>query len=326
MKTMLKGVVVIFGLLYSFTSPQLFAQVGDVSKVRLPGWVPADRVDPQVNSTVRCDSNSGTWTYGYSIGNGANGSQGIAELWLKFDSPSREGVDLRSPPGWAGFIAAGEKLAIPGAFFHARLAQPRGRPEGAPIRRPAQIRPGQALNGFGITSPNPPGLVRAYVRGFAPYPPISVERHGNLYLSLPHDTTNSQRGWVIGPTVYRDVIDFGDGEAGNGEELLGSLSLRDGMTHATPVPIALRLSPDADPATLRASLNDVDVSAFFCRASTDGFDVVALFDLEDSPLQEGQNRLVLEVSGDTRDATTDQDVFTFSVPSGGQGLLRTRPR
>ncbi len=65
---------------------------------------------------------------------------------------------------------------------------------------PDQIPPGESLSGFRITSPFSPGQARTYVQGYAPVPFIKEPFGGDEEFIVPHDTTNSQRGFTIGPS------------------------------------------------------------------------------------------------------------------------------
>jgi hypothetical protein len=46
------------------------AQVGDISDVNYPGWIPSDRVDPQIDMVPVYDDTSQRWRYDFTLGNG----------------------------------------------------------------------------------------------------------------------------------------------------------------------------------------------------------------------------------------------------------------
>jgi len=161
--------------------------------------------------------------------------------------------------------------------------------------------------------PFPPGEARTYVQGYAPVPFLpdgfDAETH------VPHDTTNSQRGWSAGPTQYRAVITSGRGQR-NVNQFIGFLNLDNGMVRHDPAPIALKLGATVDPATFRAELNGVDVTAAFLTPTAGGADRVAFFEVASSPLACGRNVLAVSIDGTVPGTTrtaTNRDRIAFTV-------------
>jgi len=64
-----------------------FAQVGDISGVTYPGWIPSDGVRPAVTTDVTFDAATGLWRYEYTLANGAEAEQDIIKFCLRFDAP-----------------------------------------------------------------------------------------------------------------------------------------------------------------------------------------------------------------------------------------------
>ncbi|MGH7565168.1 MAG: hypothetical protein ACREK5_12210 [Gemmatimonadota bacterium] len=188
---------------------------------------------------------------------------------------------------------------------------------------PNQIPPGQTLTGFFIESPYPPGYSRTYVQGYAqvPFPPDpSVDPDAYYAMNpIPHDTTNSQRGWTLGPTIYTEVLTPGD-DGLTTDNFLGWMNISDFATILIdPAPIALKFSVVGEtvfPETFQAVLNGVDVTEAFLPGPPDGADRVAVFRLGSSPLIEGLNVIqtsIEGIEGITGVRGPDIDVMRFRV-------------
>lgn len=296
--------------LAALSVPGLGAQVGDISDVTYPGWTPSDQIQPAITATVTFDDATGQWQYAWTVANGPDAEQDIIRFWLGFQAPPDPADVVLAPPGgwWAGLFAGG---GIPGAAFAAERDDEIGDvwPSAA-----AQIPPAGSLSGFAMTSAFPPGEARTYVQGYAriPFLPDGFDQETNV----PHDTTNSQRGWSTGPTRYGDVVSFGRGQRSDVNEFIGFLNLDDGMVRHDPAPIAIKFGPTVDPTTFHAELNRVDVTAAFHPGVAGGADLVGYFTVDGSPLALGRNVLLVTVDGvvpGTSRTQTDRDRITFSV-------------
>lgn len=309
MRSFLLGLVA--GLL--FLPGAAWAQVGDISDVTWPGWIPSDRVVPIITPQVDYDSSSGAWHYSYVLANGVESRQDILNFMLRFNAPITRSA---APDGWwrmPHFSTAPE--AIPGITFHAVLPNTIGDSPNGPAE--AQIPPGESLSGFVIVSRYPPGYARTYVQGFAPVPYLPDD-WGEKPTNVPHDTTNSQRGWTLGPTRYTTVITEGNRRPAV-DGFLGFMNLTEkGTDLRDPAPIALELAVNGEtvyPGSLHVELNRVDVTAYFHPGPEDGADLVGVFTLASSPLEPGKNVLVTSVEGlvpgkGKRAKDTDRIVFT----------------
>lgn len=307
------------------------AQVGDVSDVNYPGWIAADGTQPTLEGAVTHDGTM--WSYLYDVGNGATASQDIDKIKLKLSAPD---ATISAPAGWFTGLHPSPTAAIPGAYFLARVDLPTG-----PTRQPspAQIGAGSVVSGFTIVSDFPPGYARVYVRGFVPLPTISEEDLPEESLVVPHDTTNSQRRWTLGPTLYTEVVTGGNRRPAT-DGFLGFMNLSEKSSVLTdPAPIALKFSLSGETVfheTLSVKLNGVDVTQSFHPGATTGADLVGAFSIGSSPLEAGKNVLLTSVDGvvpSNGNTGTDSDRIVFFVdPSlaqsgaaGGTNALNNLP-
>lgn len=291
------------------------AQVGDISGVYYPGWIPSDRVVPEIRAASVYDSITQLWTYSYTLANGATAEQDILNFGLRYNGGT---ASITSPPGWWD-MASSPAVPVPGAFFSGDLPDSSAYLWGP---SPAQIPPGQSLADFQIVSPYPPGYARTYVQGFAPVPAEITDPNipEGAELGVPNDTTNSQRGWTLGPTRYTQVLTPGTTDVVNANGFLGFMSLRlIGSELLDPAPIALEFALNGETVyreTLRVLLNGVDVTAAFHPGPADGADFVGVFRVGSSPLLPGPNELITTVEGllpGTTERATDTDVISFTV-------------
>lgn len=306
----LKLLPLLFVLLTRVTAVD--AQVGDISQVNYPGWIPSDRVSPTYTVTATYSPTQLLWTYQYTVANGSSAEQALQNLGLRFNGPSQS-VD--QPPGWRG-LDFNPPAFIPGVSFGARLPDSYS---GTTAEEPgaARIFPGQQLEGFVVTSAYPPGYARTYAQGFAPYPPAPAGFHEEA--NLPDDTTNTLRGFTLGPIRYTQVTTGGNRRPG-ADGFLGFMNLSvSNSILISPAPIALKFSLNGETVfreTLRVELNGVDVTAAFKPGPADGADLVGVFQIGSSPLQSGKNILLTSVEGNllgSAHRATDADRITFYI-------------
>jgi hypothetical protein len=293
----------------------VYAQVGDISGVRYPGWIPSDRVAPTLTTLVSYDNAAQQWRYEYQLANGSSAEQPVKSLDLTFNGPA---TAVLQPSGWWGVVFVGGQGGIPGATFAAEypetfVATPLG---DAPAQPPAAVAPGSSLSGFVIMSPYPPGEARTYIQGYAAVPYLPDDYPEATV--APDDTTNSQRGWSIGPTRYTLVLSDGNRRpAVDGFLAFMNVSPSGSVLHA-PAPLAIKFGINGETvnrASFTAVLNGVDVTSSFHPGPSDGADLAAVFAIGSSPLVAGKNVLITSVDGlvpgTTRNATdTDRIVFT----------------
>jgi hypothetical protein len=315
-------------LLACVRAPEIQAQVGDISQVNYPGWIPSDRVSPNYITTATYSSAQLNWTYQYTVANGSSAGQAIQNWWLRFNGPSQS---ISQPSGWYS-LDFDPPAVLPGAFFGARLPDLYS---GTTAEQPgaARIPPGQQLQGFLITSAYPPGYARTYAQGFAPYPPAPPDFSEEA--NLPDDTTNSQRSFVLGPIHYTKVQTGGNRKPG-ADGFLGFMNLSvSNSVLISPAPIAIKFSLNGETVfreTLHVELNGVDVTGAFKPGPSDGADLVGVFQTGSSPLKSGKNILLTSVEGlqlGSAQRATDADRITFYIDQtrakGGSNALDNSP-
>ncbi|MGH8952838.1 MAG: hypothetical protein ACRDX9_15635, partial [Acidimicrobiia bacterium] len=185
------------------------------------------------------DSLSGRWRYEYTVENGVNAAQDIITFNMQLfePPPAYELVTSQAPSGWWTGVHL-PRGAIPGIVFEGE--RPNTPPGSVWDPSPAQIPPGLSLSGFLVESPYPPGYARRYVQGYVPLPYLTEEPDFDMI--IPHDTTNSQRGWTLGPTLYTEVLTPGD-DGLTTDNFLGWMNISDFATILIdPAPIAIKFS------------------------------------------------------------------------------------
>lgn len=308
------------GALLLASAGAAMAQVGVVSPLPYPGWVPSDRVEPTVSVDASYDASAGVWRYRYTAANGAAAEQDLFNLTFHLSGPP---ATVTAPAGWIALRGPAHlyTAAAPGAVaFEAELPETPLDGLDAIPPSPDQVPPGGSLAGFEVTSPYPPGTVRTYAQGFVATPlwddadSLALEHN-----PPPDDTLNAQRGWTLGPTRYTHVLTDGSRRPAV-DGFLGFMNLYEsGSVLRDPAPIALKFAVAGELVyreSFRAELNGVDVTASFFPGPADGADLVGVFRLGSSPLKAGRNVLLTSVDGQIPGGTrraTDTDRMTFDV-------------
>jgi hypothetical protein len=315
MKRTLQMSCVWFALSLSFAI-DVHAQVGDISGVTYPNWIPSDRVVPALTTLVSYDDATQQWRYEYQIANGASAVQPIISLDLAFNAPA---TSVLSPAGWWGVVFVGSPSGIPGATFAAEYPETFATtPYGdAPAEPAASIAPGASLTGLVVLSPYPPGEARTYVQGYAAVPYLPDDYPEPTV--APDDTTNSQRGWSVGPTRHTFIVSDGNRRpAVDGFLAFMNVAPSGSVLHA-PAAIAIKLAINGETvnrATFTAVLNGVDVTGAFHPGPPDGADLAAAFAAGSSPIVIGKNVLITSIEGlvpGTSRSATDTDRIVFTV-------------
>ena len=283
------------------------------AQINHPGWIPSDRVVPNVTADVTFNVATGLWRYIYTIANGASAEQPIQSVDFVFNAPA---VSVVTPPDWWGVVFADAPL--PGATFAAEgsesfVTTAHGP---APAQPAGAIAAGASLTGLIVESQYPPGYARIFVKGYAavPYLPDDFPEATNT----PDDTTNAVRGMSVGPVRYALVVSDGNRRPAVDGFLAFLNVVVSGSVLTNPAPLALKFAingESVDRTTFQAELNGVDVTASFHPGPPDGADMTAYFAAGSSPLVIGKNVLITRVTGlvpgTTRTATdTDRIVFT----------------
>lgn len=302
--------------------PPVRAQVGQIEQP-YPGWIPSDRVDEAIVVTTTYDPALQRWRYEYVLSNGILAEQDIWKFKLRQDAwttsasaPNGWDVNRRSQdtfdPNGPGIRATTYRAKLPSEFT-GRFWPPSA----------YQLPPGQSLTGFVQESPYPPGYARTYTQGYSGSPwepdPLEDREAYEAMKPTPHDTTDSQRAWTLGPTIYREVVTGGNRRPAT-DGFLGFMNLSEKSSVLTdPAPIALKFSLSGETVfqeTLEIKLNGVDVTAEFHPGPSDGADLVGVFFIGSSPLQEGKNVLLTSVQGivpSNGHTGTDSDRIVFRV-------------
>lgn len=143
----------------------------------------------------------------------------------------------------------------------------------------------------------------------------------------------------MGPTLYSEVM-TGRNRRPATDGFLGFMNLSEKSSILTdPAPIALKFSLNGETVfheTLSIKLNGVDVTQSFHPCATVGADLVGVFFIGSSPLQEGKDVLLTSVDGvvpSNGNTAKDTDRIVFFVdPSllqsgaaGGSNALNNLP-
>lgn len=306
-----------------FATSVAFSQVGDTSNVTYPGWKSSDKVDPAIIVTVGYDSTSRNYTYGYAIANGTSATQGINEIELDFNGQT---LIASAPSGWDAWLyqpIGGRSGATFSNFGDDYTSTAQGL---VPNPGTGLILPGTSQSGYTISSLYPPGYSRTYTRGYAAVPLLP---DSSPPVIQPPDTTDSKRGWTLGPTRYTMVVTQGTQEAGDlsrSNRFLVFMNVDTlGSVLRAPAVIAVKFDNTSGDLPIRASfralLNGVDVTSLFRPGPSDGADLVAVFELgAGKPLVLGSNTLKTFVTGlpstvgvNIYPSPVDTDTIIFTV-------------
>ena len=325
----------ITAVLFAFalsSAPGVNAQVPDTLPLPYPGWIAEDGVEPTILADESYEATTATWRYDYTVANGHTAEQDIKKVGLQFDSWVS---NTEIPSGWTASVLGEatfdpDSPAIGGALFRATLPAGDLQDNAWPPSN-YQIPPGESLSGFVLESPYPPGYARTDTRGHSGslFPPTGTDDEDAYYAMnpVPHDTTDSQRSWTLGPTIYREVVTGGNRRPAT-DGFLGFMNLAEkGSVLIDPAPIAFKFALNGETVnreTLEVKLNGVDVTAVFLPGPPDGADLVGVFRVGSSPLQDGKNVLLTSVEGlvpGTTRTAKDTDRIVFDVIADWDGSL-----
>ena len=270
-----------------------------------------------VTASTSYDPSSHMHVYAYSVSNPTTNTAPLDTLVLKL----QPGVDLvtgfTAPPGWRSFYSAEKGTVMWAAvgYLDAEAADPSGNIPPSDYA----VAPGGTLTGFSIRSFSPPGAGTAITQTYAPLPAPTtpeeleaVENDRNLS-TLPEDN-----GYSLTTTVPIPDVDWLGNRRPAVDGFLVFANLVDKSSFSGSSLVVFRLGSageTVDKATLRVSLNSVDVTSLFVFDSEyNGY--VALFDPGTSPIKSGTNVLRTSVDGivpGTGDrVATDTDRVTFN--------------
>lgn len=314
--------IALFASIFCCSSLAL-AQVGDTSNVTYPGWKSSDKVNPLISVVVAYDSVLHAYSYGYTVANGGSAAQSIDQIDLDFTGPTMAGLAPATWDVWLSQPIGGRAGATFSSFGDDYTTTAQGL---VPNPGTDLILPGESKSGYSISSLYPPGYSRSYTRGYAAVPLLP---DSSPPVIKPRDTTDSQRGWTLGPTRYTRIITEGTQEPTDLARTNRFLKFMNVDTLGTvlraPAVIAVKFDNTSGDFPIRASfralLNGVDVTSLFHPGPADGADLVALFELgAGKPLVVGTNTLKTYVTGlpstfgpNIIPSPVDTDTIIFSV-------------
>lgn len=169
----------------------VIAQSSSTDSVAVPGWVPADSVNPWIEVSSHKDPKSGFWRYIYRVYNRQPATQVLTKLGLLLHAA----VDsAKAPDGWWTVVYNAPSM-VPGVTFAAKQAADGSWPRAALPGGPPIV--------LEIVSRDPPGPVHFYARGGAP--PISLDRlRPATQARMPSEQEDARRGETTGPVSRTD--------------------------------------------------------------------------------------------------------------------------
>lgn len=270
------------------------------------------RVDVTVSLDVRFDALTGLYTYNYELSSGPGSELDVEFFGVETNA---EVLNAQVPAGWD----SGDVADTPIFFFSAVQVEPLPPDyvDTGNIPPPLfSIKPNETLGGFSFQSPEGPTTVLFYAQGYAPVPQADSEDDFEG-IDIPIFTENSFIGSTVGPGRDDGVV-FAGGRRPSVDGFLGFVGVNDRDTLILPVVLSLRFAVNGetvDTSTFTAQLNRVAVTGSF-QPTGNGNEMVAVFDLADSPIVVGRNVLLTSVDGivpGTSRTASDGDALTFFI-------------
>lgn len=201
-------------ILFIFLSFMTWLAVSPAQSMECPPS--PNQVTVTVQADVQPDFDSDLYVYRYTVTNDATSQQDLDDFAIDFAPPIQ---DIVNPEDWTSDIVYGRDSVLWGA-----LGEPIITPDLPPAGIPpddAQLAPGATLSGFGFKSPNPPGPVTFYARGF--FQPFSfpTELEVERFMEECPDAVGTvfdlaYTGTTLGPVDFIPVtIDIKPGEDPN---------------------------------------------------------------------------------------------------------------
>ena len=272
------------------------------------------QVDVSTQTGVQFDPATGLYTYSFTVTNGPTAAQEVATFAIEADV---EIVNVQSPQGWTfGFVFDKPILLWDATGFLDDTIPPE-EDDGNIFPSPFNIDPGETLAGFSFQSPAGPTTVMFFAQGFAKLP-VAESEDDFGEIELPTFDENSQIGFTTGPGLDDNII-FTGGRRPSVDGFLGFVGLAgDRETLPRPVTMVVRFGVNGetvDTSTFLAELNMVAVTGSFTPTGN-ADELLAVFDLADSPLVIGRNVLATSIEGTVPGTTrtaADTDRLTFFV-------------
>ena len=273
------------------------------------------RVDVTISVNVQFDTATDQYMYDYQVTSSNLSEQNVWSFAVEADA---EIENIQSPAGWS----AQRFFDKPITDWTATVVEPLPPDyvdDGNLPPSPFDIKPGETLAGFSFQSPEPPTTAIFYAQGFALLPTSVSEGDFDLAgIEIPKFTENSFIGSTVGPGLDDNII-FAGGRRPAVDGFLGFVGLAgDRETLLRPVTMVVRFGVNGetvDTSTFLAELNRVGVTGSFTPTGN-ADELLAVFDLADSPLVIGRNVLFTSVEGTVPGTTrtaADTDRLTFFV-------------
>lgn len=268
------------------------------------------------SASVTYDSNTGLFTYLYSVASGAASQQEVESFYVPLRGTTA--VNLQAPMGWTATLrGTGGGMVIWCACAEEGIVPPPDFVDlGQLVPSIYQIKPGQVLSGFSFQSPDPPAAGSFYAGGFVQIPIEGVDFAPGMSPNLPTFPNDLAAGQVDSPLRVEST--FLGGRRPAVDAFVTFLTLEDGVSKVAPVLIDVAFGPNGETVfadTFRAVLNGADITGQFVAMSATRRRAYLQLG-PSSALKTGANVLNTSVDGIVPGATrnaTDTDRLRFVV-------------
>lgn len=260
---------------------------------------PADQLSVSVSSNIDYDWKTDNYTYSYILLNSTESIQEINFFALAVGIDSGNIINSASPQGWRfsehsneNFISWGAVEGIPNDYIDDGGAPP----------STFQIKPGEMLSGFSVTSKNSPTDSNYYVQGYTKLPSVAedVEELYEMNYEPKHFTENSVSGLVKAPLGGVLPVYWGNRRP-DVDGFLGLVNFDpENNVSSLPIKLHIRFSREGeiiDASSFTAILNNQDVTSRFIFDDSGIGDLVIELDELDGVSVHGKNVLILSVEG-----------------------------
>jgi hypothetical protein len=157
-----------------------------------------NNISASISGTTSFDSNTGLYTYNYSITNYDESPLPVHEFYIPLRDASV--LNLVTPPGWEGSVNKAQTLIGWCACNEEGFVPPPGYVEdGRGIPSKFAVMPGATLSGFSFQSPYPPSPGIFYAGGWVPIPIEGIDFPEGREPVVPDFPLNMLSGTVLGP-------------------------------------------------------------------------------------------------------------------------------
>lgn len=272
-----------------------------------------DRLSVQIESSVEKDAGTHLYSYSYEI---YNDSPSLQELWMVLIEVQDEVYEASTPHGWS-FDFDADDMEVSWAATDLGPDVPDDTDAWTFPPSPYQINPGEHLDGFSFKSASPPQEVRFFAQGYKPVPVAESEEDFEAEgYEIKRFKEDSYQGTTVGPMSQ---LAYTGNRRPAVDGFLGFTNVGNKDSFNAPIVIGVKFAlggETVDRDTFSATLNRIDVTSFFVEDPLFPGDLVANFDIDNSPLQLGENVLRTFVTGivpGTNRSAADTDDLRFTV-------------